>query len=53
MYVCMYVCMYSRTLIIQISIIRTLGYLNAVLNLKSKKALINYLQNQVINEMTL
>ena len=38
---------YSRTLIIQISIIQTLSYLNAILNFK----ILDFLQNQVINEM--
>ena len=42
---------YSRTSIIRISIIRTLGYLNAILNLKFQKQF-DFLQNQVTNEMS-
>ena len=43
--------MYSRTSIIRISIIQTLSYLNTILK-SQKNNLIMYLQNQVINEMS-
>ena len=47
---------YSRTSIIRISIIRisiirTLGYPNTILNFEIPKRQIDFLQNQIINEM--